>query len=169
MPIRLAVLVSCLAMVAACSDSSGTTTSPPTTTEATVGTTTPAPTTSDGNDPNTVETTVAPATTAPGFSFPEFTIVERTEDDVLVVAVPPGTYTDLDLQNLVGEMVERFAPVNGLHIIDDLAATQLVLADSVSAEEQALLDLHYFLRLEDGFRMVYLGPFAEVGEVILGS
>ncbi|MEE8330412.1 MAG: hypothetical protein V3R84_01420 [Acidimicrobiia bacterium] len=166
MAVRLAIFVSCLAVVSACGDSSGATTTTQTTTAPPVVTTTPATVTAD-NTPST--TSAATPTTGPGFSFPEFTIVERTDDDVLVVAIPAGTYTDIDLQNLVGEMVERFPPVNGLHIIDDTAVTQLVLADSVSAEEQALLDLHYFLRLEDGFRMVYLGPFAEVGEVILGS
>ncbi len=166
MAVRLAIFVSCLAIVSACGDSSGATTTTQTTAAPPVVTTTPATVAAD-NTPGT--TSAVTPTTGPGFSFPEFTIVERTDDDVLVVAVPAGTYTDIDLQNLVGEMVERFPPVNGLHIIDDTAVTQLVLADSVSVGEQALLDLHYFLRLEDGFRMVYLGPFADVGEVILGS
>jgi hypothetical protein len=166
MAVRLAIFACCLAIVTACSDSSGTTTTTTTTTTLPIVTTTPVTAPVD-DTPST--TSVATPTTGLGFSFPEFTIVERTDDDVLVVAIPAGTYTDIDLHNLVGEMVERFPPVNGLHIIDDVAVTQLVLADSVSAEEQALLDLHYFLRFEDGFRMVYLGPFAEVGEVIFGS
>lgn len=166
MAVRLAIFVSCLAIVSACGDSGSATTTTTTTTPPPVVTTTPV---TVAVDDTTSTTSAATSTTGPGFSFPEFTIVERTDDDVLVVAIPPGTYTDIDLQNVVGEMIERFPPVNGLHIIDDPAITQLVLTDSVSAEQQELLDLHYFLRLEDGFRMVFLGPFAEVGEVIFGS
>lgn len=167
MAVRFAIAVLLLAIASACGDGATSTTT--TTAETTIATTTSAPTIVEDTSAGTASTAAATTTTAVAFSLPDFTIVERTEDDVLVAAIPPGTYTDIDLQNLVGEIVERFAPVNGLHIIDDEAVTQLVLAASVSAEEQELLDQHYFLRLEGGNRMVYLGPFAAVGEVILGS
>lgn len=169
MAVRLALLAALLSVLAACGDSAGTTT---TTTAASVPPTVPTTTiaTSDGTGGGTgVATTTAPTSTVPGSFVPEFTILERTPDDVLVVAVPPGTYSDIDLQNLVSEVVERFAPVNVLHIVDDEGAADLVLAESLTAEDQAFLDDHYFLRLEEGFRMVFLGPFADVGDVILGS
>ena len=112
---------------------------------------------------------VGTTTTSPEFSLPDFTIIERTDDNVLVVSIPPGTYSDLDLQNLVNEIVERFAPVNGMHIVDDPDIADLVLTESVTAAEQEQLDEHYFLRLEDGFRMVFLGPFTGREDVIIGS
>jgi hypothetical protein len=168
MAVRMALLAVGLALVAACSDSSETTT---TTTEApatVVTTAPPAPATGSGAAATTATTTTTTTTVAP-FSLPEFTIVDRTEDNVLVAAVPPGTYSDIDLQNLVNVIVERFAPVEGLHIVDDESISGLVLADSVSEADQSRLDDHYFLRLEDGFRMVFLGPFAGIDDVILGS
>lgn len=154
-----------LLLLAACSDSDST----PTTTAVPVTTTTttvPATTAPSGS---VVVTTSVTTTTAPVFSIPEFVIADRTVDDEVVVAIPPGTYSDIDLQNVVNEVIERFAPITVLHIVDDEGATALVLADSVSAADQEFLDEHYFLRLEEGFRMVFLGPFADVGEVILGS
>lgn len=163
-PVRM-FLAFLLVLAAACGDSADTTTTlaGPTT----IGTTAPSPATTSTLAPVVPATTSTTTTVA--FSMPDFTVVQRTPEDVLVVAVPPGSYTDLDIQNLVAVVVERFAPVQGLHIVDDESVAPLVLADSVTAEEQARLDEHYFLRLEDGFRMVFLGPFAEVGEVILGS
>ena len=170
MTARLGLLLCGLAVVAAaCGDSSDTTTT-------TAAVTTTAPTEASGLS-GTGPTGTAPATTVPvgttttslEFSLPDFTIIERTDDNVLVVAVPPGTYSDLDLQNLVNEIIERFAPVNGLHIIDDETIADLVLADDVTAAEQEQLDEHYFLSLEEGFRMVFLGPFSDVEDVIIGS
>ena len=168
MSARLGLLLFGLALIAAaCSDSSDTTTTTTalvvtSTTEATEGT---AP----GGSAQATTVPVGTTTTSPEFSLPDFTIVERTDDNVLVVAVPPGTYTDLDLQNLVNEIVERFAPVNGMHIVDDPEIADLVLAESVSTAQQEQLDDNYFLRLEEGFRMVFLGPFAGVEDVIIGS
>jgi hypothetical protein len=168
MAVRLALLVAMLSLLAACGDSADTTTTTAVAPPPTATTTTVAP--SGGTSEAPVETTTTIATpTIPGLFVPEFTILERTADDVLVVGVSPGTYSDIDLQNLVSEVMERFAPVDGLHIVDDEAATDLVLAETLTAEDQAFLDDHYFLRLEEGFRMVFLGPFADVGEVILGS
>lgn len=171
MGIRLTLLAAFLMVAVACGDSSSATT---TSTEPTPVPTTEAASTSQPaiaeTSPGQTESPPAVTTTsAPAFSLPDFTVVERTDEDVLVVAVPPATYNDIDLRNLVEEVVERFAPVNGLHIIDDEAIADLVLLETVTSAEQVLLDEHYFLRLEEGFRMVFVGPFAEVGEVILGS
>ena len=165
-------LAACLILAAACGDATSATssTTEPTVSVATIETVdTSTDATGGAGADQTTATVATTTTTVVLFSLPEFTVVERTEDDVLVVAIPPATYTDIDLRNLVDEVVERFAPVNALHIIDDELIAELVLAESVTAAEQVLLDEHYFLRLEEGFRMVFVGPFAEVGEVILGS
>ena len=165
------VVTALMIAVAACGDSSSTTTTTalPTSIAETAGTTTTIGAPADPGGGTTTTATPATTTTSVVFSVPEFVVIDRSDDDVLVVAVPPATYTDIDLRNLVDEVVERFAPVNGLHVIDDESLAELVLAPTVTADEQALLDDHYFLRLEEGFRIVYLGPFAEIGEVILGS
>jgi hypothetical protein len=108
-------------------------------------------------------------TTTSVVGLPSYSVLSRSEEDELVVLVVPGTYGDLDIQNVVGDVVERFAPVNTLHIVDDEAAATLVVAETVTPEEQVVLDEHYFVRLEEGFRMIFVGPFSSVGEVILGS
>lgn len=117
-----------------------------------------------------VGTEAAPTTTlAEELGLPEYRIMSRSEDDVLVVLIEPGTYSDIDLQNVVGDAVERFAPVTGLYLVDDEAAVPLVLQEDLTETEAAILEEHYLLRLEEGFRMIFLGPFEDVGEVILGS
>ena len=108
-------------------------------------------------------------TTTSVVGLPSYSVLSRSEEDELVVLVAPGTYGDIDIQNVVGDVVERFAPVNTLHIVDDEAAATLVVAETVTPEEQLVLDEHYFVRLEEGFRMIFIGPFSSVGEVILGS
>lgn len=91
--------------------------------------------------------------------------------DTVVVLLEPATYSDLDLQNVVTDVIERFAPIAQLHIVDDSAAVELVLLndDQLTPDQVLVLDEHYFVRLEDGFRLVYQGPFDTFGEVILGS
>jgi hypothetical protein len=117
----------------------------------------------------TTSTQEVELTTTSVIGLPNYSVLSRSEEDELVVLVAPGTYGDIDIQNVVGDVVERFAPVNTLHIVDDEAAATLVVAETVTPEEQIVLDEHYLVRLEEGFRMIFVGPFSSVGEVILGS
>lgn len=133
--------------------------------------TTVTPSATGSTSPGTPVSTTSTPTTAQG--VPAYQIVLRRQSaggDAVVVLIEPGTYTDLDLQNIVDDARTRFAPIATLYLVDDARAAPMVIADGdMSAEAKDFLADHYFLVLEDGFRVTYLGPFADFGEVVLGS
>lgn len=160
----------------ACSGDDGATTSTTTTT------TTAAPVTSLAPGSTTTTTTTAVPTTTTATldpsgepTFPEYTIVARVageDGDTVVVLLDADSYeslTDIDLANVLADVADRFPPVFTAHVIDDAAAADAVLAENPSPEEQEVLDRHYFVRLEEGFRMVFTGEFSDVPIAILGS
>lgn len=112
-----------------------------------------------------------------GVAVPQFSIVSREEGeegDTVVVLLDSESYdtlTDIDLQNVVSEVVDDFPPVYEAHVVDREEAAALVVADpaELTEEDQRLLDLYYLVRLEEGFRIVFVGPFEGEGTVILGS
>lgn len=132
-----------------------------------VTTTTAPPTTT------TTSTTLAPLA---GPSFPEYAIARRidSEDgrDTVVVLLDPSSYqilSDVDLHDVLAEVVDRFPPVYTAHVVDDMAAVDAVLAVEATEEQLQVLSEHYLVSLEEGFRIVYRGPFAELGTSVLGS
>lgn len=173
------ILIALVLLLAACSgddaaDSTSTSAAP--TTEATV-TSLAAPqsttTTTSTAAPATSTTTTLDPDSQP--QFPEYTIVSRQEGDpgdTVVVLLDEDSYdslTDIDLANVLADVVDRFPPVLTAYVIDDAVAVPAVLAASPTEEQQAALDSHYFVRLEEGFRMVFTGKFSEVPIAILGS
>jgi len=108
-------------------------------------------------------------------AVPEFEILERQSGesgDTLVVLLDPTSYTsltDIDLQNVLAEVVEDFPPVAAVHVIDDERAAPLIGKEQLTPEEQQLLENFYLVKLEDGFRITFVGPFADVAPTVLGS
>jgi hypothetical protein len=130
---------------------------------------------STASSEQTTTTTVAPTTTTSELSFPRYQIVSRetTESgDVVVVLLDKSSYeslSDIDIHNVMSDLVEQFAPVYEAHVVESQAAADAVLVDEPTAEQQAELDANYIARLEEGFRIVYVGRFADSGVAILGS
>ncbi len=125
--------------------------------------TTVAPTT-------TVEQQEIPPTTVPARQLPSYEVVESVTTDegsVLVVLLPEGSYDDIDIENLMLHMVDEFSPV-GIHVVDDLEAAELVLDEEADPADPVLTE-HYLARLEDGNRVVFVGPLAEFGWFLVGS
>ncbi len=128
---------------------------------------------------SSTETPVTSVTTsaAPGVpaTFPDYTILSRDEGedgDTIVVLLDTESYeslTDIDLANVLADVVERFPPVLTAYVIDNEAASAAVLTLTPTVEQQELLDRHYLVRLEEGFRMVFAGPFKDTPIAILGS
>ncbi|HSF86317.1 MAG TPA: hypothetical protein VLG28_11775 [Acidimicrobiia bacterium] len=179
------ILVLVLALIAAaCSgddDGEGTTTTAAEETVTSLGAAS-----DDTGDASTDDTAPADTTTTSvvgggdevdGVAVPTFSIVSRDEGedgDVVVVLLDTESYdtlTDIDLQNVVSEVVDDFPPVYEAHVVDSEDVTALVVADpaDVDADGERLLDLHYLVRLEEGFRIVFVGPFEDSGTAILGS
>lgn len=110
--------------------------------------------------------------------IPTFTIVSREpgdDGDTVVVLLDTASYTsltDIDLQNVISEVVDDYPPpIYVAHVIDSPDVAELVVAppEELDAVEQGLLNIHHLVTLEEGFRIVFVGPFEESGTVILGS
>ena len=123
----------------------------------------------------TTTTTTTTTTEPPELSFPEYRIVSResTESgDVVVVLLDPETYeslSDLDIHNVMSDLVEQFSPVYTAYVVESQAAVDALFVENPSEEEQTALDTGYLARLEEGFRIVYVGRFADSAPLILGS
>ncbi len=181
---RVGFLIAVFAVLAAaCSggdDGEGTTT---TATEATITTLADAGAAGSGSedDSSSQDTTTTSVVVSDeeddGVAVPTFSIVSREEGedgDTVVVLLDTESYdtlTDIDLQNVVSVVVDDFPPVYEAHVVDSEEVTALVVAPAsdIDAEAQRLMDLHYLVRLEEGFRIVYVGPFEDTPSAILGS
>lgn len=165
---RILIAVVSAALLASCSSSSETTTTTSTTTSTTTTTTTTAP-------PTTTTTTTTTIQQEPP-AFPEYRIIERIvvpeTGDTVVLLLDPATYTslsDLDIYDVIADAVDRFPPILEAHVVDSQEAADAVLIEEPDEEQEAILTVDYLARLEDGFRIVYLGPFEESGTAVLGS
>lgn len=141
----------------------GETTSPTTAGE----TSTTVASTPSGEDGGT--TTVA--TAAEGSGMPGYEVVHRLIDDgreTLVIVVEPGSYSNVDLENLVYDIVERFSPSAAI-VVDDLAVADLALEEERTDSQQASLDAHTFLRIDNGVEVTFYGPYADFPGMTVGS
>lgn len=125
----------------------------------------------------TTVTTSTTTTTVAELTFPQYQIVSREATDtgdVVIVLLDTSSYeslSDLDIHNVMSDLVELYAPVYEAHIVESQAAVDvLLLAEGeLTTEQQAELDANYIARLEEGFRIVYVGRFEDVPVAILGS
>lgn len=136
-----------------------------------------------GDEPTGATDTTAPpaagdtTTTVAGGNppIPQFEILEREpgeEGDTVVVLLDPTSYTslnDIDLRNVIAEVADEYAPVYEAHVIDDERVAPLLAQEELTLEEEQLLDNYYLARLEEGFRIVFVGPFDDVASTVLGS
>ncbi len=145
---------------------------PTSTTSTTVSTTTTTTTTSPTTTSSSTTTTSVPNEA----TFPEYSIAERIispeTGDTVIVLLDPTSYTslsDLDLYDVIADTVDRFPPVFEAHVVDSQDAVSALLVEEPDEEQRKTLELHYFARLEDGFRIVYVGPFKGIDDAVLGS
>lgn len=120
-------------------------------------------------------TTTTTTTEAPELTFPEYQIISREasdDGDIVVVLLDPTTYeslSDIDIHNVMSDLVEQFSPVFEAHIVETQAAADALFVENPSEDQQTALANDYIARLEEGFRIVYVGRFEESGVAILGS
>lgn len=164
-----AVGLAALALIASgCSSGGG-----PETTIATDPITTLPPSTTVAATTEATTTTLPPVNE---LSAPAYRIFARTPTDGLgdevTVLLDPSSYdslTDIDLYDVIFEVVEFFPPVTTLHVVDTTAAAVVVSNPDASEEDVDAVAANYLARLDDGFRITYLGPFASSGSTVLGS
>ena len=164
----LGVFVLALGLVSAACDSGEVQLS--TTSSLIGGTTTTAvdPTTTTSGLPESTSTTVG------GETVTEYEVTVRLSTDngqVLYILIPPGAYTDVDLENFVSDLFHNNADLWGAEVFDDAAAGDALLipeAQRTEEQKQVLAD-HHFISLVGGDTIRFQGPFAEFGEYVIGS
>ena len=101
-------------------------------------------------------------------------IVARESDtagETLYIVIPPGAYTDVDIENFVLDLVEGGTATFGAEIFDDAAAVEAYRKAEAerTEEETALIAEHHFVSLQNGTTMVFRGPFESSGSSVIGS
>ena len=87
------------------------------------------------------------------------------------ILIPEGAYTDVDLENVIGDLIEDAPELWGAEVFDDQDALEafVIPEDQRTDEQQALIDEHHFVSLVNGDTIRYQGPFLEFGEFVIGS
>ncbi|MCI0425184.1 MAG: hypothetical protein L0Z47_04940 [Actinobacteria bacterium] len=126
----------------------------------------------------TISTTTTPAdsppTTLRGQVVTEVDIVARlstANGEVLHIVIPMGGYTDVDLENFIVDLKEGDPELWGAEVFDDPDAPAAFAVDEAnrSDEQRALLEDHHLVSLVEGEIIRFQGPFADLGETIIGS
>ena len=162
-------------LIAACSGDEEPAEDPLTSTSAAPITTLAESGTASADQSTTTSTTSTTSTTAPELGYPQYSIISREaadNGDIVVVLLDTETYeslSDLDILNVMSDLVEQFAPVIEAHIVETQAAADALFIEEPTEEQQTALDNGYVARLEEGFRIVYLGPLEGNDDLILGS
>jgi len=109
-----------------------------------------------------------------GESVGSFEIIVRIageDGETLHIVIPPGAYTEIDLENFIGDLKEADPELWGAEVFDNEEAIPafVIPEDQRTAEQQALVDKHHFVSLVQGDTIRFQGPFSEFGEAIIGS
>ena len=123
-------------------------------------------------------TTVAPAdsstvatTTAVVVGMPTYEVVGESSSNgapTLVVVVEPDSFSNVELQNLVFDIVDRFAPTTAI-VVDVKEAADLLFQDELTPEEDAFLSEHILIQITNGVEVTFLGPYSDVPGLMIGS
>ena len=129
------------------------------------------PTTTAAGDTDTDPVT---STTLRGETVASFDVVARISSDngeILYLVIPEGAYTDVDLENFIGDLMESGEGLWGAEVFDNDDAVQafVIPEDQRTEEQQQLLDEHHFVSLIGGDTLKFQGPFSEFGEYVLAS
>ena len=123
-------------------------------------------------------TTVAPSeattSTTVGSSVASFDVVAREAGDagdIVYIIIPQAAYTDVDMENFVGDLLEDGIATWGAEIFDDIVALEAYQKDESdrTEEEVELIDQHHFVSLVNGDTIRFQGPFEASGEILIGS
>ncbi|MCZ6567377.1 MAG: hypothetical protein O6923_03660 [Actinobacteria bacterium] len=165
----LTFLLVALGMLAAACDSGEAELS--TTSSLVTGTTeTPSQASTTTTTPEEVTTT----TLLRGETVASYEIAVRISTDngeIFYVVIPSGAYTDVDLENFVGDLLEANPGLWGAEVFENEAAVQafVIPEDQRTEQQQDLLEESHFVSLIGGDTVKFQGPFAEFGEFVIGS
>lgn len=118
---------------------------------------------------DTTTTTVLRGETVASY---EVTVRISTDNgEILYIVIPPGAYTDVDLENFIGDLLEDNPDLWGVEVFANEEAVQafVIPEDQRTVEQQDLLDDYHFVSVIGGDTMKFQGPFGEFGEFVIGS
>ncbi len=142
---------------------------------ATAAPTTAAPllttTTTTAADSSTTTTTAAEEQGADEISYRVVRQESTRDGRVLYLEIPPGDYTDIDLENLVLSVHEEREDLFELHVLDDREAVSALVksGEDRTPEEAELLKNHYLVSFLEGAILRFQGPFADLEGYVVGS
>ena len=118
----------------------------------------------------TVASTIAPATEVI-VGLPTYEVVGETGDEgneTMVVVVAEGDYSNVELENLVFDIVDRFSPER-LLVVDSSEAAALFLSDQITDQQNMFIAQHSILRVDAGVEVTFLGPYGDIPALTVGS
>lgn len=133
-------------------------------------TTTRAPGTTDSTAPDS-----APGTTvAPADAITSHEIISRQsteEGETLYILVAPGNYSDISIENFLGDLLEDEIAVSGVEVFDDRVALDAALKDEAdrTAEELQAIEDHHLVSLSNGNQVTFQGPMSDFPDFVIGS
>jgi hypothetical protein len=116
----------------------------------------------------------ATSTTLRGETVSGYEVVARESDtagETLYILVPPGAYTDVDIENFVVGLVDEGTVSFGAEVFDDPGAVDAFRkpeAERTEGETQ-LIDEHHFASVQNGTTVVFRGPFDASPDFVIGS
>lgn len=133
-------------------------------------TTTTATTTTDQPD----DTEPGGTTQPPSDQIEDYEVISRTateDGETLYLLVAPGNYSDVSIENFLGDLLEAETAVSGVEIFDDREALDAALKaeEERSADELQALEDHHLVSLVDGATVSFHGPLSEYEDFIIGS
>ena len=81
------------------------------------------------------------------------------------------SYTDVSIENFLGDLLEEETAVHGVEIFDDRAALEAALKpqEERTDEENQLIEQHHLVSLVEGRQVEFRGPLSEYPAFVIGS
>jgi hypothetical protein len=129
----------------------------------------------DGNGGEQPTSTDTPdTTTQPSDEVESFEVISRQsseEGETLYILVPPGDYSDISIENFLGDLLEDETAVSGVEVFDDRVALDAALKaeDERTADELQAIEDHHLVSLVDGRQVSFQGPMSDYEDFVIGS
>ncbi len=113
-------------------------------------------------------------TTLRGSNVDSYEVIAREPGDggeILYIVIPQADYTDVDLENFVGDLILSGQVSWGAEIFDDVLALEAYRLDEAerTEEQTELIGQHHFATVATGDTLIFRGPFEASGQLIIGS
>ena len=101
-------------------------------------------------------------------------VVGRESDpagETLYIVVPPGAYTDVDLENFIVGLVDDETITFAAEVFDDPGAVDAFRKEEAERTEGEvqLIEDHHFASVQNGTTVVFRGPFSDSPDFVIGS